>query len=128
MSYIPNLLMRLSLAALVMVVAFLWFPEWLGVLGLLFGFLLVVVIEKTVQTQSFVKDIHLFTLFVFMIILSYMILMLTCSFSIVATNQCELRNKEVFLLSAVLYPAASIIPLYIFGWIPRHIRNWMRKY
>ena len=120
--------MRVSMAALVMVAAFLWFPESLGVLGLLFGFLLVVIIEKTVQTQSFVKDIHLFTLFVITIILSYMILLLTCSFSIVATNQCELRDKEVFLLSAVLYPAASIIPLYIFGWIPRHIRNWMRKY
>jgi len=128
MSYIPNLLVRISLAALVMVADFLWFPEWVGVLGLLFGFLLVVIIEKTVQTQSFVKDIHLFTLFVFMTILSYMILLLTCSFSIVATNQCERRDKEVFLLSVVLYPAASIIPLYIFGWIPRHIRNWMRKY
>ena len=128
MSYIPNLLMRVSLAALVMVIAFLWFPELLGVLNLLFGLLLVVIIEKTVQTQSFVKDIHLFTLFGFMTILSYVILLLICTFPIVDANQCEPRDKEVFLLSAVLYPAASMIPLYIFGWIPRHIRNWMRKY
>jgi hypothetical protein len=126
-TYIPNLLIRVSLAALAMVIAFFWLPEWVKVFGLLFGFLLVVIIEKTVQTQNFVKDIHLFAFFGFMIILSYMILSLTCTFPIVVAIQCEPRDKEVFLLSVVLYPAASIIPLYIFGWIPRHFRNWMRR-
>jgi hypothetical protein len=115
------------LAALAMVIAFLWFPEWIGALGLLFGFLLVVVIEKTVETQSFVKDIHLFAFFGFMAILSYMILSLVCTFFIAAANQCVPTDKEVFLLSVVLYPAVSIIPLYVFGWIPRHFKNWMRK-
>lgn len=127
MSYFPSLLIRVSLAALALVVAFLWFPEWVKVFGLLFGFLLVVMIEKTIQAQSFVKDVHLFALFGFMTILSYMLLSLICTFPIATANQCEPRDKEVFLLSVVLYPAASIIPLYVFGWIPRHFRNWMRK-
>lgn len=126
MNYITRLLICASSAALGMFAIYTWLPEWIGAVGVVIGFLYVVIVEKLGPPRSFIKDISLFGLFASTTILSYSILLLACSY-ILSTNQCGETVKESFLLSSILYPAVPVIPLYIFVWLPRHFRNWLRK-
>ena len=126
MNYSTRLLICTSSAALGMFAVYTWLPEWTGAVGVVIGFSYVLIAEKFGPPRSFVKDISLFGLLASTAILSYTILLLACSY-ILSANQCGEMAKESFLLSSVLYPAVPVVPLYIFVWLPRHFRNWLRK-
>jgi uncharacterized membrane protein len=126
MNYTAKLLISASTAALGMFAVYIWLPEWTGAIGVLIGFSYVLIVEKFGPPRSFIKDISLFGLFAFTTILSYIILLLACVY-ILSTDQCGQMSKESFLLSSILYPAVPIVPLYIFVWLPRHFKNWLRK-
>jgi hypothetical protein len=121
-----KLLISALSAALGMFAVYTWLPEWAGAVGVLIGFSYVLVVEKFSPPRSFAKDISLFGLFAFTTILSFGILLLACSY-ILSIDQCGPTAKESFLLSSILYPAVPVIPLYVFVWLPRHFRNWLRK-
>lgn len=126
MNYTAKLFIWTSSAALGMFAVYTWLPEWTGAVGVLIGFLCILIVEKFVPPKRFIKDVSLFGIFISTIVLSYLILLLACNY-LPAINQCGERAKDSFLLSIILYPAVSIIPIYILVWLPRHFRNWSRK-
>ena len=112
-------------SALIMFVAHIWLPELLSAIGLIVGFVSVVIVERLMPLDNFTKDAVLFTVYISIVALSYFVLSTACGANLV--SQCGERQKNVLLLSGIGFLGAAIIPLYVFGWIPRHIRNWMRK-
>jgi hypothetical protein len=126
MNYLSKLLIAAFLAAAGMVFAYLWLSEWIAPLGLLTGYLDVIVIEKWVPSKSLLKDVLLFSIFACFVFFSSMLLWILCYF-IPNIVQCGALDKEVFVVSLILYPLLPISALYVFVWVPRHLRNWLRR-
>jgi len=125
MTFISKLILWVILFALILCVVYITVPGLIGIVGLIVGYISVVTVERIVPFEDFRKDLLLFGVYIFVTIISNLSLATVCSVHLV--DQCDGKYKDIFLVASIGFVGAIIAPLYLFGWIPRHIKNWMRK-
>jgi hypothetical protein len=109
------------LAGFLMFFVNFWVSDFTAVVGVLLGFLTIVLAEKIKTSKFFVKHIFVISSFLIIAGLSIGFLGLSCAAEIITSQFCGERPRVSLLLADFFYIGAPIISMYLFVHIPRFL-------